>query len=515
MTRAEILAYFSSLPNSSLERVYDYGRVLRMAFPEDDLLLNTTMSQMLTKAVEIANKEFPEWDTTNSDFGRYLLELVALFSEKDFWYVNAFGQEGNLRTMGEYGNAYMRALEIGVLPDTNTLAKSEFDIEFLPRPALSISPNRPFTTYLPGDLRIRKDRSPFVFVNSSTLIIPDSASSVVLPVTLVCGDFRRDTFVFDGNRVFINRSNIDISTLSVIVNDVQFKQVPQLGNSDVNDAHFWAVPENNSAVSIYFGDGVNGRKPATGSSVEVTYVTGFGIRSNNILEGFDFIVASDLSTRRVSSAIPLSPEATGGKAPLSLSRIKNITPSVSKGRGVVINKQDLVEYLLNKETIVAATAIYRNSSITFYALDTELVDIFGTTYATELTQEIIDVMVTIGFTVTCQQTVEVPIPDMDVDVKVALGTNITRVQSQVSQAIKDFFDPRVLGRYGRSFSRDSLYLHIIQKVPDIVSLSLLESGTTNTYISSIAIAENRIFEVPETVTGAAVIQNVFINVSVL
>ena len=42
----------------------------------------------------LADRYFPEWkDRSKSDFGRFLVELFALFSDKDFFYINHFQEK--------------------------------------------------------------------------------------------------------------------------------------------------------------------------------------------------------------------------------------------------------------------------------------------------------------------------------------------------------------------------------------------------------------------------------------
>ena len=102
-TKKELLAYFSELDVPTLEKLRRYSSLL--IIPEEDLLVNATMSQMVDKAHELADILFPEWtDRGKSDFGEFLIELFALFSEKNFWYINAFANESLLQKMRSYSN---------------------------------------------------------------------------------------------------------------------------------------------------------------------------------------------------------------------------------------------------------------------------------------------------------------------------------------------------------------------------------------------------------------------------
>ena len=80
-TKEQLLAYFKTLDVATLERLQKYSKLL--IIPDEDLLVNATMSQMVEKAHSLADTLFPEWtDRSKSDFGEFLVELFALFSEK-------------------------------------------------------------------------------------------------------------------------------------------------------------------------------------------------------------------------------------------------------------------------------------------------------------------------------------------------------------------------------------------------------------------------------------------------
>ena len=128
-TKEQLLQYFKGLDIATLEKLQKYSNLL--IIPDEDLLVNATMSQMVDKAHSLADSLFPEWtDRSKSDFGEFLVELFALFSEKDFWYINAFANEGILRKMRSYSNAFSKASSMGYQPITCKGAESNFNVTF-------------------------------------------------------------------------------------------------------------------------------------------------------------------------------------------------------------------------------------------------------------------------------------------------------------------------------------------------------------------------------------------------
>lgn len=56
-TKEELLKYFASLDVARLQKLQNYSKLL--IIPEEDLLSNATMSQMVQKAHSLADSLFP------------------------------------------------------------------------------------------------------------------------------------------------------------------------------------------------------------------------------------------------------------------------------------------------------------------------------------------------------------------------------------------------------------------------------------------------------------------------
>lgn len=127
--KEQLLQYFRGLDISVLEKLQKYSKLL--IIPDEDLLVNVTMSQMVDKAHSLADALFPEWtDRSKSDFGEFLVELFAFFSEKDFWYINAFANEGILSKMRSYSGAFSKAASMGYSAVTCKGSECNFSVSF-------------------------------------------------------------------------------------------------------------------------------------------------------------------------------------------------------------------------------------------------------------------------------------------------------------------------------------------------------------------------------------------------
>ena len=178
-----LLAYFSGLPLSTLQKLRRYSELL--IIPEEDLLTNATMIQMVDKAHLLADSLFPEWtDRSKSDFGEFLVELFALFSEKDFWYINAFANESILRKAHSYSNVFAQVSALGYTPTLCKGATATFSLTFAAGNA---------ATYKRGDLTVMVGDIPFT--NDEDFNVP--AEETTLTLLLHAGTFTSEDITFN------------------------------------------------------------------------------------------------------------------------------------------------------------------------------------------------------------------------------------------------------------------------------------------------------------------------------
>ena len=491
LSKKAILTELANLTQSKLNKLHDYSKVVQMLYPEDDLLLNANMSQMLSKARELANTHLPSWtDRGDGDFGQFLVELVCLFSEKDYWYNNAFSLESNLHTSQVYSNAFVRAISMGYDPQVYTAGKVEFSVTFDGLDVVDVS--NPFKTYNPGDLILKVSSGPDNYINNSAFQIPDSLSDTTQVIPMVRGKFKTRSYVFDGDRIFIEDSSIDPKTIRLYIDSVEWESVQQLGISDSFDKHFVALPEENGSATIVFGYGVFGKKVEPETDVFVTYIKTDGLNGKGLQsESFDIFRFNQ--SRPAISATPNSDETEEALVAETLESIKKVAPVESRRRKTIINTEDCTDFLLSKSSIARTHAVFINETITIYGINNQGISMVSAELDPFI-PEIEAIMVQLGYTVIASDTNEIVLPKMDIVVETNPSANFNSIYSKVSQRIVDFFDPLVFGDYGRDFSHDDFYIYLKDSDDDIARINIYNFGTNVQVPDFIRIGESDIIK---------------------
>lgn len=503
--KKEILDYLSQLDDRTLERVYNHARTAKMLYPETDLLLNANMAQMLEKADDLARVHLPQWtDRADGDFGQFLIELVALFSEKDFWYNNAFHLESNISTARQFSNVFTLAHQRGYDASVLTAPKLGFSITFSPLAELG---DPEYKELLPGQLVVKERGGPTEYTNVETLRIPDSLTELTANFELRKGRYRTTSQEFNGASVFLDRPNIDPNSVRVSIDDVDWRKVNQFGLSSSEDKVFMVIPDEESRAVIYFGDGTYGRKPELGTTITAGYLVTDGVDVTAI---GDFEIRDAPALRPAITAQPNRNSTEGGRRLEPIESIKQKAILYGRSRDTIINTDDCIRYLLSKPEIRRAYALFTNTQITLFALGRD-----GQPAGEELMSatvlEVRERMVQLGFTVGYTTPLFVRLPDMDIKVQVLPNSDFNAVKRAVQQAAKDFYDPLVMGDFGRPFVFDDFYIHLSKSHPAILRLRIDYSGTTDELPDTLPLLPQEIIQAPVVDSGNG--QNVFVAVT--
>ena len=149
-SKEQLLQYFRGLDISTLEKLQKYSKML--IIPDEDLLVNATMSQMVEKAHSLADSLFPEWtDRSKSDFGEFLVEHRALLQAE------CTGADGPLIALNDlvvYSGQRRQTVDLDILCDGLPVSNCRGDGVILATPtgstAYSLSAGGPIL-----DARIR------------------------------------------------------------------------------------------------------------------------------------------------------------------------------------------------------------------------------------------------------------------------------------------------------------------------------------------------------------------------
>ena len=485
-TKEQLLSYFRGLDTATLEKLKKYSELL--IIPDEDLLTNATMSQMVDKAHDLADSLFPEWtDRSKSDFGEFLVELFALFSEKDFWYINAFSNEGTLRKMRSYSNAFSKASSMGYQPVTCKAAKCDFNVTFKAGEAV---------TYERGDLII--DVNGLEFTNDESFTLDKSASESTKTLTLHEGKHVAEDVTYNGYNVFIRKTNVDIDSIEVTIDNILYSRVNNFGFSSKDSTHYMVLPEEDGSCSIFFGSNGFGVQPSIGKTIRVEYRTCSGSDGNTAI---DVAEVNDSLYGREATSASMIDAASGGVYAETLSSIKEKAPLYFNTKRAAIN-EEISQDILNgfsfvhksKVNVVGRDVIYRIIPTSGYLEPTvsELQTIkeefhpylmagYNGSYTANSYKNLL--------TVTNSMASKIIL-----DVIVLASYNVNTIESSLRQLMEDATNPLVDAEYGGSFSKTNMDILMRSRVPGVQGVTFrLLIGTNEVAMPDVTLEATEIF----------------------
>lgn len=485
-TKETLLQYFQNLDIATLERLKKYSSLL--IIPDEDLLLNVTMSQLVDKAHSLADSLFPEWtDRSKADFGEFLIELFALFSEKDFWYINAFANEGILRKMRSYSNAFSQSSTLGYAVTTCKGAAASFNVTFEAGESV---------IYGRGDLIVSSGG--YNYSNDEEFELEQSLISTVVPLKLHEGTQGAEDVTYNGFSIFLRRPNIDVESINVVIDGITYSRVKNFGESSVDSTHYMILPEEDGSCSIYFGSDGFGVQPQIGKLIRVEYRLCKGTLGN--ISNSVASINDSLSSRKAISAIMVG-SASGGTYAESLTSIKEKAPLSFSFKRAIVN-EDIAQFVLNsfdfvhssKVIVIGKDVVYRviPSSGSNELTGSELL-----TLSSEFTPYLMA-----GYTgvyspnsyrdllVMANESAS----EIILDVVVSAGYNLEGVKESIRQILTDLTSPLIKASYGGSFKKIDVDLYIRSRVSGVQSVAFkIKVGDDEQIMPDVVLDETEIF----------------------
>jgi hypothetical protein len=288
MDKATILKQLETLSTDKLNKLLNYANL--MLLPDASTLLNVNQPTLVNKAMELADIYFPEWtDRSESDFGRFLIEIMALFSEKDFAYINHYANESFLLRTQFYSNAYYKAMELGYVPEnvflpTFEVSESVFsEGSFLQVPKGSL--RLELTVFSGNDPFAGVVYKKFTVTNAIAFDVPTSTQNATIDnVLFIHGTFLTKSTPFEGRAIKIFEKNCDLKTLVVKVNNQVYTKTASFSGLNSTSLMYIAVPDNEGSFVLHFGDGDLGYLPDFGSTVDIEVFHNNDFNEVNLLQ---------------------------------------------------------------------------------------------------------------------------------------------------------------------------------------------------------------------------------------
>ena len=485
-TKEQILSYFNSLDTSTLQKLKKYSEYF--IIPDEDLLTNVTMTQMVDKAHSLADSLFPEWtDRSKSDFGEFLVELFAVFSEKDFWYVNAFANEGLLSKMHSYSNVFSLASSLGYSPTICKSARGYFNVTFQQGET---------TTYGKGDLIV--DISGTKFTNAEDFVVEASDSETTMNLLLYEGEQMSEDFTYNGHNVYVTKMGVDLDSVEVTIDNVLFTRVGNFGNSGIDSSHFMVLPEKDGSFSIYFGTDGFGVQPAIGKAIRIDYRKCSGSAGNINTLSMGSINSS--LTERKATEVLMSTRATDGTDAESLSSIKYKTPLFFKTKRAAINERTSQD-LLNSFAFVKKSKVYVQSKNVYYHIIPTSGQREPSASELQSLRELFEPYIMLGYQASYSPNDYIDIctqaeaDKIIVRAVISDGYNADAIKDSIKHIMADLTNPLVKAEYGKGFNGADADIYIRSLVRGVLNVAFYKrvSGSES-LIGNIDISANDIFQ---------------------
>jgi hypothetical protein len=450
ITKEQLLEQLSYKDKDTLDKLLFYAD--NILIPEEDLLVNATMKQMMDKAFSLADTYFPDWtDRGVSDFGRFLIELFALFSEKDFYYINGYANENLLSKMSVYSDAFMRSVELGYYPTLCRSSEATFNIGFAPSLASYIIPR--------GSLVVNVLGSPYSFINLDDLTIESNNLETTLPVRLNEGKLITETFQFNSFCVYVSKSNIDTESLTVHISDLPWTRVRTFGQSNANSKHYVAIPEENGSIRIYFGDSSYGKRPEPNEAVTIGYLRCAASEANGL---FGPATLNSAPTEVDVTTVEMLEGSSMGLVPDTLSDLKNKARNYFFNNYTLNNVPVVQSWLASQYEVKKNFVKIINNQVYF-----RIVPAISTESETTILDKLVERMqplVTGGYFAQALLTEYVAVLNISVQIYFLKGFGTTINIAKVRNLISDYTNPYTLANYGRSFLKSELEVLLKSKI---------------------------------------------------
>lgn len=486
-TKQDLIKQLSDFPTETLRKLLNYANLI--VIPDEDLASNVTMQQLVDKAHELADVNFPEWtDRSKSDFGEFLVELFALFSEKDFWYINAFANESILTKMRSYSNAYSKAVSMGYTPRVTTPSTISVNLSFSMGTAETISV---------GGIILNINGKEYF--NASAITIADNTAMVT--TTFTQGRHNVETYTFNGYCIFIRQYKINPESIQLAIGGVGWSKVNNFSNATNTSEVFVVVPEDDGSAAIYFGSNGVGKTPEIGISVEVTYDTCDG--SDVAVTGSQVSIGSSTSTRTLLGATA-NGESTSGLNPESLASLVANAQLYVSNHGAVINEKAGEQLLNSFDFVYRSKVIVSGRTVHYYVVPVGInqatakqIDFMAANFDPKVlmgykakftSNDFVDLLTRLGTTT------------IRVDVSYFRNYDENSIKNQVLQIVQDYTNPQAKATYGGGFIKSEIDGDIRSRVPGVqkVTFKILKVDVTYDSFQDVELSASEIFNIVST-----------------
>ena len=327
---------------------------------------------LLTRASTLV----PEWTSRDSsDFGVLLVDLWAYMGDILHYYVDRAAAEAFIDTATQRESLLSLANLFDYVPQYQTASTAQITVSGANIPA-------GVTVVIPAEtvfVAPATATSPIVYFSSSESASATSVSNAV--ITVIEGEKITDELVgrsngSAGQRYKLFYKNVIGNSVTVNVYEgtvvggqpsaVSYRYVSRLLNTTSTDRVYTLDVNANNETSIVFGNGVNGKIPASNQKIVVSYRKGKGVLGN--LDAGKITQIYQSPSPYLSSI--QSTAATGGANVESITNLKTNIPASVASQDRAVSLQDYASLALFVAGIAKATVAYNsvNQVVNVYAV---------------------------------------------------------------------------------------------------------------------------------------------------
>jgi len=451
MPSQTLLNEFLRFPDEKLKKLIAIGDSILS--PMDTELTSADFAGMVDQVFRengLADSYFPEWtDRSKSDFGRFLVELFAVFSDKDFFYINHFSRESFVAVADLYRSIFHQALHQGFNPPSSISASGNIELifsagggEFVPRGAITLG---------------MQEVSALAYTNEP-FTIPASSTDQNVTTLFKHGRLRREQIFFDGYSLVIDVPMISKDSIKLSIGSDVWVETNNFVLGAPATKHYMVFYDENGRAEIQFADKSLGAKPSEQALCDLEFIVGGGYIAD--IEANTLNTVIDSQTQRNLLSYTQSP-MTGGTGLMPLELLRTTVIGKARTQNRVVTPED-AEYFCKELSFILKVSAEVFLNFTYiYVLPTGGGAISPSQII--LVEDKILPNLLMGYELTVGSPIYVPIT-MVVNIFLLPTTIKSGANIIASQVIDEYLNPLKNGEFGQGVNRSILASKILQRV---------------------------------------------------
>lgn len=451
MPSATILNEFNRFDDETLKKLITIGDSILS--PMNTELTSVDFASMLDEVFKpngLADRYFSEWtDRSKSDFGRFLVELFALFSDKDFFYINHYSREGFVGVADLYRSIFHQALHQGFNPPSNVSAIGNVQLifssgssEFVPRGSVVLGiQDMPNLTYI-----------------NKEFTLPSSAIDQAVMVEFIHGKLQRQQQFFDGFSIVIDTPKIVYKSIKLTIDGIVWFETDNFVSGTPATKHFMVFYSEDGKAEIMFATGGLGLVPDENTLCDLEFVVGGGYLGDIDANVLNRVINSQ-TTRNLLSYNQYA--MSGGNDMMPMELLRNSVIGKARHQNRVVTPED-AEYFCKELSFVhkVFADVFLNYTY-IYVLPVG----GGSISPSQITlvENKLEPYMLMGYSLTVTSPVYVPIT-MTVDIYLLPETIRSGANIIAQQTIDELLNPLKAGEFGDGVKRSLLSSKILQRI---------------------------------------------------